>query len=235
MNYFKSVLLSIACSSLCFAQTVTMPATVTVPPGRALATVTIEYDGDDIAYEVPEELDVFTEATKKPNTIILKLIGYEAGKYTVRAVSVKDKKLSPFAKCVITFGGITPPKPPEPPVPPKPPEPPAPTGDLRVLFVYEAQSNLTRNQTLVLGGTVARAWLLANCVKDGTQAGFRYWDKDIEVTKEPEAWKSLWNATKSTLTFTKPQVVIFRGMSGKAFDLPETEEALIELLKKEGK
>lgn len=232
---FAAIVGLLACSAT-QAQTVAMPATVEVPAGRAVATVTIEYDGDDLSYDVPAELESIREFTDKPKTIVLKIIGYKAGKYTVLAVTVKDKKLSPFTKCVVSFGGIVPPEPtpPVPPVPPKPIDPPTPVGELRVLFVYESQEALSRTQILTLNSTAVRKWLGEKCVKESGQAGYRYWDKDVDTSKEQQSWKDLWSATKSTLKTAKPQVVVFRGMSGKAFDLPENEDDLLKLLKKEG-
>lgn len=111
-----------------FGQTVKLPDTVKVQPGR-LASVKIDYDGDDVKWYVDPKLDVFREYTPDPKQVILRLQGFEKGVYPVVAVSCKLGKLSDFSTCMVTVGDPAP-VPPNP-VPPGPtppnPNPPGPT------------------------------------------------------------------------------------------------------------
>lgn len=106
-----------------FAQTVKLPDTVKVQPGR-LAIVKIEYDGDDVKWLVDPKLDVFREYTPDPKLIILRLQGFEKGTFPVVAVAAKAGKLSDFSVCQVIVGEPSPPPPP--PAPPGPPVPPTP-------------------------------------------------------------------------------------------------------------
>ncbi len=99
---------------------VTMPNALATPANR-LARLVISYEGDDFAYQCSGGLDVFREYTPDASTVVLRLIGYDAGVYEVTAVSCKAGKLSPFAKCTVTVGT---------PAPPTPPVPPGPVSDL---------------------------------------------------------------------------------------------------------
>lgn len=108
---------------VCFAQTVKLPEVVKVQPGR-LASVKIEYDGDDVKWLVDPKLDVFREYTPDPKQIILRLQGFDKGTFPVVAVAAKAGKLSDFSVCQVIVGEPSPPPPP--PAPPGPPVPPTP-------------------------------------------------------------------------------------------------------------
>ena len=103
-------------------QTVTLPKEVKVDVGR-LASVVLEYDGDDLKYVVSPDLDCFIEGSIKPDPaskkVKLRLQGFIPGKFPIVAVSCKDMKLSEFAICIVIVEG-TPPKPNPDPNPPKP-------------------------------------------------------------------------------------------------------------------
>ncbi len=92
---------------------VTLPGKIQVDAGR-LARVPITYDGDDVKWTTPEELDVFREYDPDPKKVVLRLIGYNAGTYHVHAVTCRGGKLSEFATCVVTVGTPGPPPPPPP-------------------------------------------------------------------------------------------------------------------------
>lgn len=127
--------------------------------------------------------------------------------------------------------GVAPePKPPG----PKPPDPiPVPTKELRVLFVYESGANLSRNELNVLNSLEVKKYLETHCVKDGPTYGYRFWDKDIDATKDLPVWRDIWTATKPSIT-KLPVVVIFSGAEGKHYPLPATEKELLDLLTKYG-
>lgn len=124
MRFLSAIAVLFSCSAG-FSQTVKLPDTVKVLPGR-LASVKIEYDGDDVKWIVDSKLDIFREYTPDPKQIILRLQGFERGTYQVIAVACKAGKLSDFAVCLVTVGEPTPPVPPTPPGP-TPPVPPTPT------------------------------------------------------------------------------------------------------------
>ncbi len=135
----------------------------------------------------------------------------------------------------VTFEGDAPVPPippgPNPPVPPVPPIP-VPTGDLRVLFVYESSGTMTRGQLNVWNSTSLRIIMNASAVKENGLPGYRFWDKDQDVSRESETWRTMWEKSKP---FDKlPMVVIFKGTTGTAAPLPETESEMLELLKKYG-
>jgi hypothetical protein len=127
MRFLSAIAVLFSCSAG-FSQTVKLPETVKVLPGR-LASVKIEYDGDDVKWVVDKQLDIFREFTTDPKQILLRLQGFERGTYQVIAVACKAGKLSDFAVCLVTVGEPTPPVPPTPPTPPgpTPPVPPTPT------------------------------------------------------------------------------------------------------------
>ena len=114
------VFLLLSLTSTVYGQSVKLPETVKVEVGR-LASVKIEYDGDEVKWTVAPQLDSFREYDPDAKVVRLRLIGYVRGSYEVKAVTCKDKKLSDFAVCVIVIGdGPTPPIPPVP--PPTPPD-----------------------------------------------------------------------------------------------------------------
>lgn len=123
MKHFLSVTLLLLAALPSWAQSVKLPTEVKVPVGR-LAAVAVEYDGDDIRWVAPEQLDCFREYDPDSKKVRLRLIGYAAGQYQFYAVTCKAGKLSDFAACKVTVGDQPPPGP-NPPTPPVPPGPPA--------------------------------------------------------------------------------------------------------------
>jgi len=118
----KYVCLLLLFAAPAWGQKVTLPPEVKVQPGR-LAAVTVEWEGDDLKYVTPPELDVFREFDPDVKKVRLRLIGYAAGKYTIVAVAAKSDplvankaRLSEFATCIVVVGTPAPPVPPDPPV-----------------------------------------------------------------------------------------------------------------------
>lgn len=141
-----AVLLLALSPSLAWAQTVTMPQSVLAKRGRSVQ-VEIVYDGDDLKWTTPPELDVFREWSDDAKNVSLRvLVPPETpdGSYQISAVTAKlvgDKaKLSKFGSCLIVVGGTppVPPGPPEPPKPPGPPAPPTPAGSRIVMIFHES-------------------------------------------------------------------------------------------------
>lgn len=121
------------------------------------------------------------------------------------------------------------------PTPPKPPEPPPPvmTG-LRVLFVYETEAKLTREQLNTLHSTAIAGYLNAKCSKDSKgRSDWRRWDDDVDTSKESDVWKGLWLIIKPKLV-TLPAVVVVTDQKTEVFPLPATEAETLALLKKVG-
>lgn len=114
-------LFALLLASSAFGQTVTGPKEVAAPVGR-LATVVLQSDGADTKYFADEELDVFREFDKDERVIRLRVIGYTAGKYTLRAITCRDNKLSEPVVVTVVIGGAKP----EDPVKPDPPKPDKP-------------------------------------------------------------------------------------------------------------
>lgn len=108
-NYALPLILALPLMFTQFAsgQTITMPAEVKVPVGR-LAAVPIQYDGDEIKFIAPTDMDVFREYDPDPKSLRLRLLAYTAGKYRVVVGVCKDKKLI-LQECVIIVGDSKPP------------------------------------------------------------------------------------------------------------------------------
>ena len=133
-----------------------------------------------------------------------------------------------------------PPKPVDPKVDPKPVDPPAPVvaSGLRVLFVYENEDNLSKEQYNILYSTKIIAYLNAKCAKnDKGRPEWRKWDQNIDrqdgLKKESALWQQLWKDTKPKLG-TLPQVVIVNDQTGVTKSWPATEDAMLELLQQYG-
>lgn len=125
------------------------------------------------------------------------------------------------------------PPPVDPPVdPPEPPPPPEPEDtSFKVLFLFESTADQTREQLGILNSTKLRSWLKTNT------DGYRFWDKDVDVSREKPEWKELLAAAKAGNP-PLPAVVVFKGKAGKAYligspSYPATanETATLEFLK----
>lgn len=99
----RALFTSLLFASLSLGQTVTLPAKVEVEPGR-LASVVIDWDGDDISWIASPELDVFREYDANPKVIRLRVLPAQVGSFKIIAVTCKDKKLSPWSTCEVIVG-----------------------------------------------------------------------------------------------------------------------------------
>jgi hypothetical protein len=104
---------------------------------------------------------------------------------------------------------------------------------LRVIFIYESSDPLSREQNNILNSPAIRSYLTSHCLKDGDLPAWRYWDKDINVSKESAAWQAAWNSAKVDPT-PLPKIVIFTKTAMVAYPLPADEQATLDLLKKYG-
>lgn len=157
------------------------------------------------------------------------------GEYRVRVVELRlvDGKLrSRSARRTVTIG--TAPQPGPVPPGPVPPSPPVPAAGLRVLFVYERQDRMTPGQVAALNSVKVIDYLNAKCAKDSDgRPAWRKFDKDVVLKNELPVWQKLWEATKPVLG-TLPQVVIVTDAKGEAHPLPDSEQGMLDLLKKYG-
>lgn len=136
------------------AQTVTLPQSVVVAKGR-MAAVKITFDGDDLRWDVPPQLDCFREFSTDPKDVRLRLIGYDSGTYRLTAVTCKGGKLSDFATCLIVVGDGPGPVPPNPPDP-IPPTPVPPANKVAWVVVVQDVSKRTPAQAALLAD--AKLW-----------------------------------------------------------------------------
>lgn len=144
--------------------------------------------------------------------------------------------LTKFGSVTFTVGDVptpTPPVPPNPPDPPKPDPPtpaPIPVAGFRVLFVEESQDRgkLTSGQFSTLFGKATRSWLDANCVKEGSQPGYRIYDKDQTAVGELKHWQDALTRPRQSI----PWVIISNGVTGFEGPLPATEQGAMDLFKK---
>ena len=108
---------------------------------------------------------------------------------------------------------------------------PGPVKGLRVIFVYESGSPLTKDQLAVRDSPKVADYLDKHC--EGGKEGWKRWDKDVDTSKADKLWQDVWEATKPILG-QLPQVVIVSGQKGKAYPFPATEQAMLEFLAKFG-
>jgi hypothetical protein len=225
--------------SVARAQSVTMPAQVTVPAGR-LASVQISYDGDDLKFDVPSSLDSFREYDPDPKKVRLKIIGYPAADnkpYQARiiAVTAKAGKLSDFAVCILTVGDTPTPTPGPTPGPgPEPKPDPAPLPDakgLHVLMVYETGATLTPGQQGLIFGQAVRDYLNQKTPvgEDGKTHEWRIYDKDADTSGVPKVWQDAMKRERKSV----PWLLISNpGKGGYEGPLPESPDKFLELVKK---
>lgn len=157
-------------ASTAFGQTVKLPPEVKVPVGR-LATVTVEYDGDAVKWDVPPELDCFREYDEDAKKVRLRLIGYAPGTYRLLAVAAKGGKLSDFAVCNIVVGD------PKPPTPPDPVDPL--TKTLQAAFDGDTDVDRAKSLAFLQAAYAAMAKLAPSLTTVKTNADALAWMKSI--------------------------------------------------------
>lgn len=214
---------------------VTLKKTIEADPGD-LVEVTAESGAELVSWDASEGLRIVypkADATQKKVFIHSKV----SGTYALVA-SIPNGKETRVAICIVTIGPRPPPPTPVPvppgPVPPGPTPVPVPTKEFRVLFVYERQANLTRQQENVMSSTAVRKYLDSHVVKgESGLPDYRYFDQNQDVTKDTATIQAMFKAAKPMFT-GKPLVVIFDGTKGTSYPLPDTEAELLALLKKAG-
>lgn len=176
-------------------QTVKLPSEVKVAPGR-LAAVAVDWDGDDVRWDVPPELDCFREYDPDPRKVKLRLIGYTPGRFRLLAVAAKGGKLSEFSTCAVVVEG-TPPVPPTPPGPnpPVPPTPPTP-DTLGFVALARTEGGKVPGPARALAKELAdnfeavSAQLAANFSMTVDQANTQLRDKNrVTLGANVEAWR----------------------------------------------
>lgn len=133
-------------------------------------------------------------------------------------------------------------KTPEPaPKPVDPPTPviPSPAKGFRVLFLYEKEGNLSREQLNIANSSKIAAYLNEKCAKGPTnRPEWRKWDVTTvdragALDKESPALRQLWTDAKPKLG-RLPQVVIATDQSAVTFEWEPTEDAQLAVLRKYG-
>lgn len=142
------------------AQTAEMPAEVKVAVGR-MATINVKWDGDDFQYIPFGDMDCFREYDPDPKVVILRLIGYTAGRYEIAAVVCKGSKMAKPVKCIVIVGNPpTPPIPPPPVDPVDPPVPPPPVNpelkELQAAYNLDLKNSPNASQHLTMLAKVYR-------------------------------------------------------------------------------
>lgn len=116
-----------------------------------------------------------------------------------------------------------------------PPPSPVDPSQLRVIMVFESGKAYDKETTNILFSTKIVEYLNAKCVKDAAgRPSWRKWPKGTTVVdSEPEPLRSLWNQYLPRMG-TLPQIVISAGTTAEIYQLPATEQATLDLLKKIG-
>jgi hypothetical protein len=151
------------------------------------------------------------------------------GRYMVLAWTAEGGVPSKPAVCWVTVGdpAPTPPIPPVPvppiPVPPTPVPPiPAPMG-FRVALVYESSVVMSKQQLNTLYSNTVEDYLTKKCA--GGRAGWKRWDKDIDVTQADATWQALWKASKPIIASTKlPCIVVAKDQVAEVYSIAEMSE-----------
>lgn len=202
-------------------------ASVKIPAGPLYAGDLITFDatasvGDLIDWEAISPPDITTYAIDS-NGKGLAFANRNPGTYVFRleAESVIDGKIVKSKQRIVftTISPTPPPVPVPPPVPPVPvpvppePEPaPSPVGNMQVILLYESAQNITAAQRSVIFSTTSVVpYLEAHCLKgtDG-RAGWRFWDKDTQVSATLPEWVDAMTKAKADPT-PLPKLVVFAG------------------------
>lgn len=143
-------------------------------------------------------------------------------------------------KIIVQLANIPPPPKVDPKVDPVI-DPLLPITGFRAIFIYETNPSpaYTKEQLNILNSTAIAAYLTSKCVKSPKgQPEWRRFDKDLtdtQLSKETDAVKKLWAATKPKLT-SLPAVVVVNDTTGELVPLGPnaTEAEVLALLKKYG-
>lgn len=118
---------------------------------------------------------------------------------------------------------------------PKPDVIVTPVTGFRVVFVYEKDTAMTKDQTYALNSPRINDYLNQKCAKDDKgRPSWRKWDKDVTLAAtEVKVFQDLWPAIKPKLG-TLPQVAIVRDSKVDLFAMPADEQKTLELLQTYG-
>lgn len=110
-----------------------------------------------------------------------------------------------------------------------------PVTGFRVVFVYEKDQKLTREQANILASTKIIDYMNQKTAKDDKgRPSWRKWDKDVVVSdEESKVFRDIWAAIKPKLG-TLPQIGIVRDSKIDLFALPDNEQKTIEFLQSFG-
>lgn len=90
---------------------------------------------------------------------------------------------------------------------------------------------MSRGQLNVWNSTTVQKYLTSRCMDDGGLPAWRYWDKDIDATKESATWQAALAVAKAETT-QYPKIVVFAGSNPpKAYPLPTTEADALTILR----
>lgn len=124
---------------------------------------------------------------------------------------------------------------PNPPGPTPPgPTPPLPQQGLRLMIVFESKNHqMSASQVAAINAKEFREYLNAKCVKVNNWPEWRVWDKDTDLSRESEVWKTAmgrWKAAGEKL----PWLLISNGKEGYEGELPKDLPSLMALVKQYG-
>lgn len=119
-------------------------------------------------------------------------------------------------------------------VKPTPPGPgPGPVKGMRIAFVNESSKGFpTQDMADAWNSVKVEDWLVSHC--EGGAEGRRRWDKDIDVSKETEIWKAIWEDAKPKMG-NLPQILV-TGQKGKGpqegkwYPFPKNTDELLKFL-----
>lgn len=228
-------------------------ASVKVPAGPLYAGDLITFDatasvGDYIDWEAISPPDITTYAidsngkglafaNRNPGTYVFRL----EAESVIDGKIVKSKQRIVFTTILATPPPVPvpPPVPPVPvPIPPIPPQPepaPSPVGNMQVILLYESAANITAAQRSVIFSTTSVVpYLEAHCLKgtDG-RAGWRFWDKDVQVSPSSPQWVDAMAKAKADPA-PLPKLVVFAGNVVAASKTLTTEADALSFLQSLG-
>lgn len=161
------------------------------------------------------------------------------GRYVVIGIGVRGGK-SAFEKTIVLVGAKKPDKivvtPPEPTPSPTPPPPsPAPIADKGFRFAIIAQSEDAADvdnlkYVNVMNSTKLRAYLNTHAVKVNGVPEWRILDPDDDLKNETKIWQDVLQRPRTA----KFWYVVSDGVNGEEDQLPDNEDALLEICKKYG-
>ncbi len=251
MRRFAFLILFLAAPA--YGQSVTLPKTVTGSPGEWLV-IPAEWDGgipewwiaDAGIEEVPIGALLGPEAASHMKGRVFKTSkGVTAGRFRVVAYNAKGDKASKLSVCEVVIGES--PEPPGPGPGPQPPGPgPTPDPDpflgaggirgppgLKVLVLYESAdiSKMPHSQVSILTSGAVRDYLISHCLKEGSTAAWRFWDRNVDPANESAIWKAAFNKADKLKV---PVILIGDGKRGYVGPLPADIDSTLALLKKFG-